>query len=35
MKKIVKTKIWINEVHSLVILLKKKKKKKKILKSRD
>ena len=24
MKKIVKTKIWINEVHSLVILLKKK-----------
>ena len=25
MKKIVKTKIWINEVHSLVILLKKKK----------
>ena len=25
MKKIVKTKIWINEVHSLGILLKKKK----------
>ena len=35
MKKIVKTKIWINEIHSLGILLKKKKKKKKILKSRD
>ena len=35
MKKIVKTKIWIKEVHSLGIILKKKKKKKKILKSRD